>query len=126
MYGSWEAFCKKRFQRYGLQVAEGIVGNNVVMSRKGIELAGRWDERIQSADFDLFMRAKKRSLENGDLKPPHIALGAFIHHYSRMTSKYAVKPKPFADIEKHILLSDKWSDAERDELHPDNSTIRKR
>lgn len=126
MYGNWEAFCAKRFERYRYDAVEGIVGNNVMMTKRGLEVMGPWDERIQTADFDLFMRTKKRALAAGDIKPCHIALGVFIHHYSRMTSKYAVKPRPFADKDTLIDINTKWTVQELDELHPDNSTIRKR
>jgi GT2 family glycosyltransferase len=126
MYGNWEKFCAKKFEKHHWDVVEGIVGNNVMMTRRGLDILGLWDERIQSADFDLFMRTKKRALDVGDIKPCQIALGVFIHHFSRMTSKYAVKPKPFADQHKMIGLNEKWTAIEADELHPDNSTIRKK
>lgn len=122
MYGDWHRFCTSKFQKHGLSVVEGIVGNNVIMSRSALEKVGEWDERIQAADFDLFMRVKKRSEEYGDLKPCQIALGAYIHHYIRMTSKYAVKYKPFADRDRLITLSDKWSDEDQIRLHPDAVT----
>ena len=126
MYGNWERFCQRRFERWGYEVVEGIVGNNILMTRRGLQILGPWDRRIQTADFDLFMRTKKRSLEVGDIRPCQIALGAFIHHYSRMTSKYAVKPKPFTDAAELVDINTKWEEAERDALHPDNSTIRKK
>ena len=122
MYGNWEKFCAEKFDKYGYQVVEGIVGNNVMMTRRALELVGEWDERLQAADFDLFMRTKKRANEKGDIKPCQIALGAFIHHYIRMTSKYAVKYKPFADRENLIPLSGKWTQEERIALHPDAVT----
>ncbi len=123
MYGNWEKFCKNRFEKYQNQVVEGIVGNNVMMTRKAIGILEGWDERLQSADFDLFMRVKHRALEKKDIKPCHIALGAYIHHYIRMTSKYAVKPTPFADIDKLIRLDEKWTKDQLKELHPDNATL---
>jgi GT2 family glycosyltransferase len=126
MYGKWENYCKKIFNKNGLNVVEGIVGNNVMMTRKAIDKLGWWDERMQSADFDLFMRSKKRELESGDLKPCHIALGVFVHHFNRMTVKYAVKAKPFADNSNLIALSDKWSAQDLDILHPNNATLRKK
>jgi GT2 family glycosyltransferase len=125
MYGNWETFCQKIFNKNGLNVVEGIVGNNVMMTRGAIEKLGLWDERMQSADFDLFMRSKKRALEHGDIKPCHIVLGVFIHHFNRMTVKYAVKPKPFADRKNLISLADKWSTDDLDRLHPNNATLRK-
>ena len=126
MYGNWEKFCEKRFKQFGYTVKEGIVGNNVMMTRKAIDAIGLWDERLQSADFDLFMRSKKRALEGGDIQPAHIALGVLIHHYIRMTSKYAVKPKPFADRDKLIDLKDKWSMSELTSLHPANATLKQK
>ncbi|HLX91458.1 MAG TPA: glycosyltransferase [Puia sp.] len=125
MYGNWKRFCGRIFDRQKLTVVEGIVGNNVMMTRRGFEKIGLWDERMQSADFDLFMRAKKRSLETGDIQPCHIALGVFIHHFNRMTVKYSTKPKPFADGANLVPLGEKWSAAELDRLHPNNATIRK-
>ena len=126
MYGNWEKFCWQWFQRNKYNVVEGILGNNVMMTKQALSVIGSWDERILSADFDLFMRVKSFSKTNNLIKPCHIAKGVFIHHYVRMTSKYAVKAEPFADKGKLISLGDKWSADEFDELHPDNSTIRKR
>jgi GT2 family glycosyltransferase len=124
MYGSWQRFCEKRFQQFGKRVVEGIVGNNVMMTRRGLELMGEWDERVQHADFDIFIRVKKRALEKGDIKPCHIALGVYIHHFIRMTTKYGVQRLPFANENQFIYLHQKYTEAEIDEFHPDNATIR--
>ena len=113
MYGNWERFCEKQYTQYGTTVVEGILGNNVMITRKAIDKIGFWDERIQSGDFDLFMRTKKYSLEYGDIKPCHVALGVYIHHFIRMTSKYGKKkPTPFADKDSLISLWDKWNEQE--------------
>ena len=125
MYGNWKKYCNNLFQKNNTKVIEGIVGNNVMMTRKAIRLIGEWDERIQIADFDLFMRSKLRSLKYNDIKPCHISLGVFIHHYIRMTVKYAVKPKPFYDKANLIPLEKKWNKDELDTLNPDNETLRK-
>jgi len=119
MYGNWEKFCEQRFKQFGYRTVEGIVGNNVMMTRRAIEIMGLWDERIQGADWDLFIRTKKRSVEMGDIKPCHIALGVFIHHYIRMTAKYAVKATPFADAGNIIGLEEKWTREQIDRFHPD-------
>ena len=121
MYGNWERYCERRAEKFGNDVIEGIVGNNVMMSRRAVEIMGGWDERIQAADWDLFMRTKQRSMEKGDIKPCHIALGVYIHHYIRMTVKYAVKPTPFADLVRMIHLTEKWSEKEISLYHPDNA-----
>lgn len=121
MYGSWEKYCRKRFEQFGYNTIEGIVGNNVMMTRKAVSIMGGWDERIQAADWDMFMRTKQRSVTHGDIQPCQIALGVYIHHYIRMTVKYAVKPTPFADIDNLIQLTDKWTKDEMSSFHPDNA-----
>ncbi|MBN9382848.1 MAG: glycosyltransferase family 2 protein [Chitinophagaceae bacterium] len=123
MYGDWEGYCEKRLQAFGHRTVEGIVGNNVMMTRRALSIMGDWDERIQGADWDLFIRTKKRSVETGDIKPCHIALGVFIHHYIRMTVKYAVKPTPFADLDNMVELRDKWTPEEIDRFHPDAAVL---
>jgi hypothetical protein len=111
MYGNWEQFCAERQKRFGTKTMEGFVGNTVVMTRKAIDLLGKWDERVQSGDFDLYMRSKIRSIEFGDIKPMHIALGTFIHHFIRITSKS--KPPVFKDAHQLITFDEKWSEKER-------------
>jgi GT2 family glycosyltransferase len=111
MYGNWEKFCAERQSRFGTKVIEGFVGNTVLMTRKAIELLGKWDERVQSGDFDLYMRSKIRSIEHGDIKPMHIALGTFIHHYIRITSKS--KPPVFKDAHQLITFDEKWNEKQR-------------
>jgi hypothetical protein len=51
-----------------------------MMTRYALSLTV-WDERIQMADFDLFMRVKNLSKNNYKVKPCQIAKGVFIHHY---------------------------------------------
>jgi GT2 family glycosyltransferase len=111
MYGDWKQFTQKRYKKFGGKVMEGFVGNTVFMTRRAIELVGVWDERIQAADFDLFMRCKLRSLEHKDMKPVHIALGVFTHHFIRITAKS--KPPVFKDAHKQMLFDDKWPEEKR-------------
>lgn len=108
MYGNWQKYCHRRFRRFGHQVKEGIVGNTVMIMRPALDKVGLWDERIQGADFDLFIRTKKRSLEQHDIKPVHVALGVFIHHYIRLTAKKT--RTPFADQHNIITVEEKWGD----------------
>ena len=103
----WEAFCESRYQQFRLQVAEGFVGNTVLMSRPALDKVGLWDETIQSADFDLYLRSKKRHATHGDMKPMHIALDTFNHHFVRLTVK--ARPPRFVDADKLVELEDKWT-----------------
>lgn len=120
MYGNWNQFCENRENSFGNEVIEGFIGNTVVMTKKAIELIGEWDVRIQAADFDLYLRSKKRNKTHGDIMPVQIALGVFHHHFIRITSKS--KPPPFADKDKLISLEEKWQ-GELESLMADNVTI---
>jgi GT2 family glycosyltransferase len=107
MYGNWERFCARRSAQFGDAVLEGFVGCSVLMTPRTPQIVGRWDDRIQAADFDLFIRAKKRSLEQGDIKPMHVALGLFHHHYIGITRRGS-----FPQFKnKTISLADKWGQA---------------
>ncbi len=113
MYKDWEAFNQERFERFGYSVKEGFVGNSVLFKKSLIEKVGLWDERVQAADFDLYMRLKKRVEEVGDVKPLHYALGVYNHHYIRFTLNSGKYP-PFYDKQNHITIDEKWGkDVER-------------
>ena len=116
MYGDWERFNRDRAQRFDGQVLEGYVGNSVLMNRRAIELVGLWDERIQAADADLFLRSKKRAEEHGDIRPLHIALDVFVHHYIRITLR--ANPPAFADAGRLIPMDEKWSREEATRFAP--------
>ena len=110
MYGDWEAFAHQRAIRFHQQVKEGFVGNTVVIHRSALSKIGLWDQRIQAADFDLYLRTKARATSVGDIKPVHICLDVFNHHYIRLTAKGRY-PK-FADFDQLIALETKWSPTE--------------
>lgn len=107
MYGDWAAFCKSRQERFKRQAVEGFVGNTVMFSRRALDILGPWDETQQAADFDLFLRTAMRSREVGDIRPMHIALDCFNHHYIRLTMKGGYPP--FVDQDKLIPLDQKWT-----------------
>jgi GT2 family glycosyltransferase len=106
MYGNWERFAQKRWAKFKYSVREGFVGSSVVMKRSALDKIGLWDERINAADFDLYLRSKKRNREKGDIKPVHVALGVFNHHYIRMTLR-SVYPE-YKDRSNLISLAEKW------------------
>ncbi len=113
-HGDWPDFCERRYRKFHLQAAEGFVGNTVLMRRAALDKIGLWDERIQAGDFDLYLRSKKRAASHGDIKPMHIALDTFNHHFIRLTIK--ARPPSFADADKLIGLGEKWSQEESEWL----------
>lgn len=111
MYGNWSAFCQNRRERFKHQAVEGFVGNTVMFSRRALDILGPWDETQQAADFDLFLRTALRAREVGDIRPMHIALDCFNHHYIRLTMKGGYPP--FVDRDKLIPLDQKWTAEQR-------------
>jgi glycosyltransferase involved in cell wall biosynthesis len=111
MYGNWAAFCKNRQENFKHQAVEGFVGNTVMFSRRALSILGPWDETQQGADFDLFLRTAMRAREVGDIRPMHIALDCFNHHYIRLTMKGGYPP--FVDKDKLIPLDQKWTAEQR-------------
>ncbi len=106
MYGDWEKFTDRRYEQFGARVLEGFVGNTVVIKRSAFDKIGLWDQRIYGADFDLYLRTKERHATKGDIKPVHIALGVFNHHFIRLTLRS--RPPAFKDQANLIKLEDKW------------------
>ena len=107
MYGNWAAFCKSRQDRFKYQAIEGFVGNTVMFSRRALQILGPWDETQQAADFDLFLRTACRARDVGDIRPMHIALDCFNHHFIRLTMKGGYPS--FVDKNKLVPLDQKWT-----------------
>jgi glycosyltransferase involved in cell wall biosynthesis len=109
MYGDWAKYSEDRFAAFDTSVKEGIAGCNVIFTRRGWELLKPWDERINAGDFDLFLRAKERQMQKRDLKPPHLLLGIYFHHFIRLTARQTYPP--YVDKANMIRLEDKWEKA---------------
>lgn len=85
--------------------------NAVMFSLHVLAILGPWDETQQAADFDLFLRTALRSREVGDIRPMHIALDCFNHHYIRLTMKGGYPP--FVDKDNLIPFDQKWTAEQR-------------
>ncbi|MFT3949224.1 MAG: glycosyltransferase [Agriterribacter sp.] len=107
-YRNWKSFCKKMFEKYACKMSAGFSGSVIAMNRTGLEKVGYWDERMQDADFDLYMRSRKRNEEFGDLKPLSIISGVYMHHFGRLTLKSRKKPVTFSDAKNLIPFEQKW------------------
>lgn len=107
-YGDFQRFCDNLWDRDGLSLKPGFAGSAVVMTRKGIDLIGRWDETQQGADFDLYMRSLQRFKESGDVRPLSVVGGIYHHHFSRLTSKCSYPQ--YADIANIRTIEDKWGE----------------
>ena len=106
MYHNWIEFTRRRYENFRHEVKLGFVGNTVMINRKAIDKVGLWDERIQAGDYDLFLRTMERHQQKGDIKPIHVCLDSYVHHYIKLTRKD--KPPVFTDVNNLISLHEKW------------------
>jgi hypothetical protein len=109
MYGNWGKYNKSRYERYEDTIKEGFSGSCIAMRKNVIDKLGYWDEKIISGDFDFYIRSKIRNKETGDIKPIHILLGVYFHHFSRLTVKTIVYT-PYVDLPKIMGIKEKWGE----------------
>ena len=107
MYGNWESFTDERYKKFNDTCIENFSGSAIGMTRKAFEKIGYWDERIQGADFDLYLRVKERQKKERDMGPIQLMVGVYFHHFQRLSFKTA-RVMPFADAENIIQIEEKW------------------
>jgi GT2 family glycosyltransferase len=108
MYGTWEDFCAQVRTAFQDRMVPGIVGSCVVMSRVFANEIGGWDPRVQAADWDLFLRLRQRAEERGDIRPPMIAGGVYLHHYVQATRRG--ERAPFTCAHPRLAVQEKWGE----------------
>jgi hypothetical protein len=91
---------------YYPQIMEGIAGNCVFLKKSAVEKMGFLDEQIQSADWDIYLRIKKRAEEERDLHRVMTVCWAYVHHFIRTTLKS--NPEPFACTHPKRSIEEKW------------------
>ncbi len=114
MYGNFQKYATKRYNDFRLQTKEGFCGFLILTNKEWLAKLDGMDSRIQSADWDLFIKSKKRSIEIGDLKPIHIALDVFVHHFGRLT--YKKHYPPFTDKNNLIEFNEKWDKPQQNQF----------
>jgi len=114
MYGDWERFCGEAHRAFTGTILDGIVGSCVMIRRSAYDACGGLDERIQSADWDLYYTLRKREQVIGDMKRCMVVGASFVHHFIRATIKS--KREPFACTHERWTIDRKWSQTEQAEL----------
>ncbi|MEZ4815680.1 MAG: glycosyltransferase [Bdellovibrionota bacterium] len=107
MYGDWESYTESRHDQFGSKLIENFSGSAVGMTRAAFNKLGYWDERIQGADFDLYLRVKERQKKNNDIAPLKLMLGVYLHHFQRLTINKS-EFLPFKDRDNIISIEKKW------------------
>lgn len=114
MYGDWERYCEEAHGAFAGKIFDGIVGSCVMIRRSTYDALGGLDERVQSADWDLYYTLRKRELVAGDMKRCMVVGASFVHHFIRATIKS--KREPFACTHERWMIDRKWSKSEQADL----------
>lgn len=114
MYGDWERYCAEAHRAFAGTMFDGIVGSCVMIRRSTYDALGGLDERIQSADWDLYYTLRKREQIVGDVKRCMVVGASFVHHFIRATIKS--KREPFACTHPRLSIPEKWSMEEQEKL----------
>jgi GT2 family glycosyltransferase len=109
MYGDWEGFCQGVRHAFGDRLVAGIVGSCVVARREFMRAIGGWDERVQAADWDLYLRLCERAETVGDVGPPMVAGWVYVHHYVQATRRG--ERSPFTCAHGRLGVQEKWGEA---------------
>ncbi len=114
MYGDWERFCGEVWRYFSEKRFDGLNGSCVMVKRTMFEKIGLLDERVQSADWDLYYTLRKREDEVGDVRRSMIFGGCYVHHFMRVTA--AGKREPFVCTHPQLSIDEKWSREEQARL----------
>jgi GT2 family glycosyltransferase len=106
MYGNWQEYSENRYAAFGNSILPGFSGSSIMMHRGALDKIGMWDERIQAADFDLYLRLYQRNLDKGDINTLHFTPGIYMAHFIRLTLHQ--KFPPFINAQQLIPLEQKW------------------
>jgi GT2 family glycosyltransferase len=114
MYGDWERYCGEAHRAFAGTMFDGIVGSCVMIRRSTYDVLGGLDERIQSADWDLYYTLRQREQLMGDVKRCMVVGASFVHHFIRATIKS--KREPFACTHPRLSIPEKWSIEQQEAL----------
>ena len=106
MYGNWEEVSDVMFEAFHNHVYEGIIGAVVILRSSLLDKVSLLDERIQAADWDMYLTIRKREQECGDVRRIMMVGGVYVHHFIRATVKG--RPAQFSCLHPRISIDDKW------------------
>ena len=72
------------------------------------DIAVTWDEQVQAADWDLYLRLSERVDTVGDIRLPMVAGWVYIHHYVQATRRG--ERAPFTCTHPKLAVQEKWEE----------------
>lgn len=101
MYGDLDAFCSPT--PAGVLSMDGIKGDCVVFHRRLLEkLPEPWNERIEAADWHLYLSVANLHERDPEVPLPRVLFSSYVHHFGRYSARQKFEPlelsQPFLSI----------------------------
>jgi len=114
MYGPLESFRNPTRVR-AQDSMPGIKGDTVLFHRDLLKvIPGIWDERIEAADWHLYLSVAKANEKDPSIPLPRVLFNVYVHHFGRYTAR-----RQKESFEKRVPLQpleSLWSKADIDRL----------
>jgi hypothetical protein len=109
MYGGLEPFISPT-KISGADFMPGIKGDVVLFTRSLWQRVPEiWDERVQAADWHLYLTLATLHEVDPSIPLPRILLNAYAHHFGRYSARQ--KFEPIASAHEMLAIEDLWDEA---------------
>ena len=117
MYKDWESYCREFARKNYGKLLDGINGHTLMISRKGWEAVGGYDDSAVFTDWDIYMRVKKLEVGGAGICAPKVVCWAYVHHFMGVTAA-TTRCAYDSDVALTENICDKWPIAELDKYFP--------
>lgn len=105
MYGDLEKFVSPTLEPNGTM--DGIKGDAVIFHKELLaKCPGIWDERIEAADWHLYLTLAKMHETDPNIPLPQVLLSVYGHHFGRYSARQTYEP--MRDTSKKVSLESIW------------------
>ncbi len=105
MYGDLENFVSPNIKSTGTM--DGIKGDSVIFHKDLLKVYPEvWDERIEAADWHLYLTLAKIHEQNSAVPLPQVLLNAYSHHFGRYSARQTYEP--MRDTSRKVSLQSLW------------------
>jgi len=105
MYGDLENFKSPTKNLEGSM--DGIKGDSVVFHKDLLNICPEiWDERIEAADWHLYLTLAKKHEENSSIPLPQVLFNVYSHHFGRYSARQTYEPMQGA--QNKLALESLW------------------
>ncbi len=108
MYGDLENFVSPT--KTTKESMNGIKGDSVLFHRDLLKRCPEiWDERVEAADWHLYLTLAKRHQLNPEIPLPQVLLTVYVHHFGRYSARQTYEP--MRNNGQKLKLEELWDPA---------------